>query len=242
MGLWDLTCNNDSSLLNTELISWWITDPILAVLKKHEKYIVINLANELGSYRWAGDSAAQQIALDEFKSAYKSAITSVRNAGLNMPIMIDAPDCGTSIFALTGIGQELINYDPKHNLLLSAHAYWADYNGTAEIQNALNANLPLVFGEVANKQANDNDECYFDLDATSQNHASPSGFTYQQLLHTLQMNDIGWLAWGWWPDGCASRQMSSTGNFNDLTPYGDDLVNNVIYGLKNTAVRSTAFT
>jgi mannan endo-1,4-beta-mannosidase len=191
-------------------MTWWITEPILTVLKKHQKYLIINLANELGVYRCAGDSVAQQTALNAYKNAYKDAITAVRNDELNMPIMIDAPDCGTSIHALTGIGQELINHDPKHNLLLSVHAYWADYNGTAEIQNALNAKLPIVFGEVANKQADQGDECYFDLDGTNQNHVPPSGFTYQGLLHTLQVNDIGWLAWGWWPDGCASRQMSGT--------------------------------
>ena len=40
-------------------------------------------------------------------------------------VMIDAPDCGTSLHAFTSIGQELIDHDPRHNLLLSAHAYWA---------------------------------------------------------------------------------------------------------------------
>ena len=242
LGLWDLTCNNNPSLLNSQLISWWTTNPVLTVLKKHQQYLIINLANELGVYRWAGDNATQQAtALTDFKNAYKSAITSIRSAGLNMPIMIDAPDCGTSIHAFASIGQELINHDPKHNLLLSVHAYWADYDGTAEIHNAVNAKLPLVFGEIANKQANEGDECYFDLDGTNQNKSSPTGFTYQSLLATLKTNDIGWLAWSWGPDGCANRRISGNGSFGNLTTYGQDIVNNAAYGLKKTAVRSSMF-
>ncbi|MDD5323350.1 MAG: cellulase family glycosylhydrolase [Methylococcales bacterium] len=238
LGLWDLTCQNDPDLLNMQLISWWTTDPVLSVLKKHQQYLVINLANELGAYRWADD---QVTALTAFKNAHKSAITNIRNAGLDMPMMIDAPDCGTSNHAFTSIGQELIDHDPKHNLLLSVHAYWADYDGTAEIQNAVNANLPIVFGEIANKQASEGDECYFDLDGTNQRHSPPTGFTYQSLLLTLKTNDIGWFAWSWGPDGCASRQMSGNGNFNNLTTYGQDIVNNAAYGLKNTAIRSSMF-
>jgi mannan endo-1,4-beta-mannosidase len=238
LGLWDLTCNDNSGLLNSQLISWWTTNPVLGVLKKHQQYLIINLANELGVYRWAGNQAA---ALANFKNAYKSAITSIRSAGLNMPIMIDAPDCGSSLHAFTTIGRDLITHDPRHNLLLSVHAYWADYDGTGEIQNAVNAKLPIVFGEVANKQANEGDECYFGLDGTNQGHSPPTGFRYQSLLATLKDNDIGWLAWGWWPDACASRQMSGNGSFGSLTAYGQDIVNNAAYGLKTTAIRSSMF-
>jgi hypothetical protein len=60
LGLWDLTCNNNPSLLNSQLISWWTTNPVLTILKKHQQYLIINLANELGVYRWAGDNATQQ--------------------------------------------------------------------------------------------------------------------------------------------------------------------------------------
>lgn len=242
LGLWDFTCESDPNLLNTtELTSWWTSEPVLTVLKKHQQYLIINLANELGIYRWAGDEDARQAALTAFKDAYKKAITKIRSAGLNMPIMIDAPDCGTSIHAFTNIGQELIDHDPQHNLLLSVHPYWAEYDGMVEIQNTINANLPIVFGEFGNKQTSNGDSCYFDLDGTLENHAPSTGFTYQNLLATLKINDIGWLAWGWGPDNCASRQISEDGTFGNLTPYGQDIVNNVNYGLKNTAVKPSMF-
>ena len=88
----------------------------------------------------------------------KRALTSIREK-LHMPVMIDAPDCGTSIDAWITIGQELIDHDPDHNLLLSVHAYWAAYDGMPHIDSAVNGNLPIVFGEVANKQDETVDRC-----------------------------------------------------------------------------------
>ncbi len=161
----------------------------------------------------------------------------MRNAGLEMPIMIDAPDCGSSVHAFTAIGQMLVDHDPKHNVLLSAHAYWAGlpYDGVAEVVRAVTAGLPIVLGEIANKQSDQGDECYYGLDGSNQNHPPLPGpsatFTYQDLLGTLAQHEVGWLAWCWWKDSCPARQLTSTGQYANLTPYGQDLVNNVSYGL-----------
>lgn len=105
--------------------------------------------------------------------------------------------------------------------------------------------MPLVFGEVANKQDEDIDGqtqyCYYDLDGTNENHAPQNSFTYQALLRMLKQKEIGWLAWSWWKDNCTERQMSENGNFSGLTLYGNDLVNNRDYGLRATAKRSSTF-
>ena len=115
--------------------------------------------------------------------------------------VIDAPDCGTTIGAFTDIGRDLINHDAQRNLLLSVHAYWAGYDGTPDIQTAVASStlLPIVFGEIANKQSEGDDECYYGLDGSGLNHAPPTGFTYKTLLPPLGEYDIGWLAWCWWP-------------------------------------------
>ena len=236
--LHDCTCQADPNLVNTQLMAWWTRPDVVAVLKRHQRYLIINLANELGAYRWQGASAA---ALNTFTTAYKTAITSIRNQGLRMPIMIDAPDCGTSINAFTSIGQELIDHDPRHSLLLSVHAYWGgDYDGTSEVVATVNANLPIVFGEVANKQFANGDECYYGLDGTNDKHAPPTGFQYQSLLTLLAQYDIGWLAWAWYKDNCAQRRMTPDGTYTGaidgsptgLTPYGEDLLHNGSYGLR----------
>jgi mannan endo-1,4-beta-mannosidase len=194
LGLWDLTCNSDVTLLNTQLIPWWISEPVVTVLQKHQQYLIITLVNELGVYRWSDNSTA---ALETFKTAYKSAITSLRQH-LHVPIMVDAPDCGMSLEVLTAIGQELIDHDPDHNLLLSSHAYWVDYDGMAHLEAAIQANLPIVFGEIANKQDGfvdgETEYCYYDLDGNNESQAPEGNFTYQALLQRLTEQEIGWLA------------------------------------------------
>ncbi|MFM6157339.1 MAG: cellulase family glycosylhydrolase, partial [Sphaerospermopsis kisseleviana] len=216
LGLWDITCNSDVNLLNTRLIPWWTSDPVLNVLKKHQKYLIINLANELGFYRWTNNST---VALNNFKNSYKTATTKIRQH-LHLPIMIDAPDCGTSIEVFPKIGKELIDHDPDHNLLFSGHSYWAAYDRIPSLKAAINANLPIVFGEVANKQDEENEGktlyCYYDLDGSHQNHLPQNGFTYQAFLRLLKDKEIGWLAWCWWKDNCTNRQMSENGNFSSL--------------------------
>ncbi|WAK02310.1 cellulase family glycosylhydrolase [Methylobacter sp. YRD-M1] len=240
LGLWDGTCQADATLVNTQLIPWWTSDEVVSVLNKHKQYLIINLANELGFVRWSDDPA---IALINFKNAYKSALTSIREK-LHMPVMIDAPDCGTSIDALITIGQQLIDHDPDHNLLLSVHAYWVAYDGIPHIDSAVNGNLPIVFGEIANKQdetVNDVTQFYFyDLDGLNQNHPPQTAFTYQNLLQILKTKEIGWLAWSWWPDGCANRNVGqynqNSNQYEGLSePFGNDIVNHPDYGLKNSA-------
>jgi mannan endo-1,4-beta-mannosidase len=239
--LGDLTCEADTNLLNTQLMPWWTSEPVLTVLRKHQQYLIVNLANELGACRWTNDPDS---ALITFKNAYKVAITNLRQY-LQLPIMIDAPDGGTSLDAFTKIGQELIDHDPQHNLLLSCHNYWSIYDGMPHIETTVNANLPIVFGEVANQQ----DEiingktqyCYYSLDGTDGNYTSTNGFTYQTLLQVLKEKEIGWLAWNWWKDGCKKREMSEDGSFINLTPYGNDLINHPLYGLSVTSQKSSAF-
>ncbi len=118
------------------------------------------------------------------------------------------------------------------------------------IDSAVNGHLPIVFGEVANKQ----DEtingatqfCFYDLDGLNQNHPPQFAFTYQNLLQKLKTNEIGWLAWSWWPDLCSSRNIGkynqNSNRYEGLSePFGHDIVNHPDYGLKNSAERSSIF-
>lgn len=278
--LHDWTRQDYTQSVNMELISWWTRPDVVAVLRRHERYLIINLANELGRYRFVAP-ADRPAALNNFKNNYKTAITSIRNQGLRMPIMIDAPDVGQSINAFTSntsnkallsigkalitrlrdlallreptfarlempsnIGQELIAHDPRHNLLLSVHSYWAGYDGRPEIDAAVQTNLPIVFGEIANKQEGFSNPCYYDLDGPGQNHPENPGFRYQDLLKDyLKPKEIGWLGWGWDKDSCAARRMTPDGNYSvraDLTPYGDDIVFNPDYGLKPASLGGTS--
>ena len=226
----DLTCASDTSRLNETLVAWWTEPDVVAILKKHAKYLIINIANEVGFYHWAGDSPD---VLAAYVSDYTKAIQSIRAAGLSVPLMIDAPDCGASVDVFLTVGKQLIAADSLHNLLLSAHAYWAGYDGLSWIVGCVSAGLPLVFGEVSNIQDGDSDGAYYSLDANGKNPwpPAPNGFTYQALLAAAFHHEIGWLAWSWGPDKNADRQLSTDGSFASLTPWGEDFLKDPTHGL-----------
>jgi len=232
----DLTCASDTSQLNSLLVPWWTDPAVVAVLQKHAQYLIINIANEVGFYHWAGDSADL---LAAYLSDYSNAIASIRKAGLNVPLMIDATDCGSSLDIFLSVGKQLIAADPLHNVLLSAHAYWAGYDGLDYINSCVTADLPIVFAEVSNIQDGDTDGTYYSLDATNSNPwpPAPNGFTYQALLAQAFHHEIGWLAWSWGPDKNADRQLSVDGTFTSLTPWGQDFLNNPSYGLATHSLR-----
>jgi hypothetical protein len=49
----------------------------------------------------------------------------------------------------------------------------------------------------------------------------------------------GYLHWKWFNDGFPGRNKTTDSNYNNLTTYGLDAVNNAAYGI-NTAVKSRA--
>ena len=82
-------------------------------------------------------------------------------------------------------------------------------DGMPLVTQAVAANLPIVFGEVANWQDEAN-PCTYSLDGSGQGIPAQHGFTYQKLLTVCQDNLLGWLAWSWGPDNCPPRNITQT--------------------------------
>lgn len=226
LDLHDETCKDNAG--NVLKLSYWYTQPqILTIISKYKKHIMLNIANEALYVGWNSNIAN---ARTTFVNTYKSIIDTLRNAGINAPLVIDAPDCGTSLTEIADLGQTLITHDPLGNIILSAHAYWYSYANNdstqmaAKINYALSKNIPFILGEIANQQ-DDASLCQYNLN-------------YKPLLNYCQSKNISWMAWSWFRDGCPEREISSSGNANMLTTYGNDIVNNKVYGIKNTAVPS----
>ena len=227
--LHDFTCTNDHPGLITNS-DWFISAPVLAVINKYKHSLIVNVANESLFVNWTGDAT---VALANYKTTYETIITNLRAvSGFDFPIMIVAPDCGqnSDAFIISSLATGLIAFVPEQNLIFSAHAYWYGYASNDSLQMAtklnaiLAAEIPFVLGEIANQQ-DDITMCQYNLN-------------YEPLLNYCELNDVNWLAWVWDHDLCADRQVSSTGNFADLTPYGDNIVNNSVYGLSINTVRS----
>ncbi|MCA6362199.1 MAG: cellulase family glycosylhydrolase [Bacteroidetes bacterium] len=227
--LHDQTCQNNVQALTT-LASWFTQPAVLALITQYQHSIIVNVANEALYVNWTANPQAAQ---NTFQNTYSSIVTTLRNAGINVPIMIDGPDCGTNLDVLAATGPALIAADPQSNLIFSAHAYWYAYANNDSLQmqnkvnNALAQNIPFVFGEIANLQ-DDQQMCQYTLN-------------YQPLLRICRQHQIGWMAWSWNNDGCAARQMSTNGNFANLTAYGTDLIYNPGYGLLTQSAEKSSY-
>jgi mannan endo-1,4-beta-mannosidase len=176
-------------------VNYWTRADVVTVLKRHEPYLLLNIANEAGA----------SVSRSDFENAYRTAITRIRDTDVKMPLVIDGPQWGQDIDMLQATGPGLIQYDPEKNLLFSVHMWWEDPNGsriTSELNESVNMNLPLIVGEFAQ-------------------HAvagcSNAPFAYQTLLAEAQRHGIGWLAWSW--GSVNNSDCASQGSF-DMTVGG----------------------
>ncbi len=220
--LHDVTCSNNYTTFNSVILPWWKQQSVLNLLNKHKGYVIANIANEFGYVNWAGNV---QAGYDIWLAHYKSVITELRAAGIQVPFMIDAPDCGQSLNFALQAGPALKQQDPLHNIIMSAHAYWYSDDAAAmetKAQQIAAADFPVVLGEIANIQ-----------DATGP--CSNAIDAYTSLLQSCQNHNIGWLSWTWTDDQCSERRMTPNGSFANLTAYGNVIVNNANFGLKDHA-------
>lgn len=230
-----ITCKVDWNYFNTIVMDFWTSPAVVSIINNNKARVIINLANEFDKVRWS--NLPQATALNSFKTNYNAAVVAIRNAGVNVPIMIDAPDCGQSSTELLSIAESMNNSDPQHNLIFSSHTYWGGYASTlAQVQTKLNeaqsTNVCFVLGEIANNQ--DENGCG-DLGLYA---------LYPQILTEACSRNIGWIAWTFNHD-CTQyaagfnntnyRVISTTSNVNNLTTFGNTIINNTNFGLKSSS-------
>jgi mannan endo-1,4-beta-mannosidase len=179
----------------SSVVDYWTQADVVSVLKRHEPYLLLNIANEAGA----------SVSRSDFENAYRSAITRIRDTGVKMPLVIDGPQWGQDIDMLQSAGPGLIQHDPEKNLLFSVHMWWNDASGnrvTSELNESVNMNLPLIVGEFAQHAVAGCDD---------------APFAYKILLSEAQRHGIGWLAWSW--GSVNNSDCASQGSF-DMTVGG----------------------
>ena len=226
LSIHDLTCANDWDYFNNDFSDWWTKPSVISFIQQHQQYMIINLANEMGSVNYLGGG---QTHVDLFRNNYNTLIAEMRALGVTVPIMVDAPDCGQSSTELLSIAESMNASDPSHNLMFSAHGYWSVYAPNqaaveAKLDVAVNTNACFLLGEVANLQAGPPNYVCAETDISA---------LYPIILTEACSRNIGWMAWVWDQDCEPARKLSTNGQFNNLTPYGNDIVNNANYGLKS---------
>jgi|GEM_PF-686631 len=230
--LHDMTGMFDSAAFVTTILDWWTSPEVVSLLNKHESHIILNIANEYGPVKYP---ASLNYQLDpqydskilKWVNHMTTAIRTLRDADITVPIMIDAPNWGHAVEVLLAHGTTWHDADALNRIVLSAHAYWSE-DTNQDILNKITAinvfNLPIILGEVA-AYGEPCPETTVDLET---------------ILGHAQNNDIGWLAWTWSDDYCMQRRLASgpAGLFNNLTASGNLVVNNPAFGLAQHAVKA----
>jgi len=208
------------------VVNYWTSPAVVAVVKKHQRYLLVNIANE------AGDETVTD---GQFVATYSQIVNQLRAVGINTPLVIDAADWGKNLEQLVRVGQTIQQNDPTHNVLFSVHTYWAITDGadadfiSDQIQSAVNVNLPFIVGEFT-EWFNRDDQCTLQTD-------------YQAILEYCQQHRIGWLAWEWGPGNefadptCEIMNMTTNSTFETLrNTWAKEVATDNINGIKNTSV------
>ena len=223
------------------LVDYWKRPTILAIINKYKHAMILNIGNEVGDY---------SVTAAQFQAGYNSAVSQLRSAGITVPLIIDAPNCGNEIDVLLQTGQNIISTDPLHNILFSVHTYWpmndAPYPNanpnvpphsgygtqtfvTTKFEAAVNANLPLLVGELANYGA-----WNWDYDFCQQY----GQVNYHWIASECQRLGIGYLAWEWGPGNtgggnanCNVMDMTTNSTYASLWGWGLAIATNATYGL-----------
>jgi mannan endo-1,4-beta-mannosidase len=220
--LHDVTGINNASRLN-DMAQYFARADIKPVLINNAKYVIVNIANE-----W-GDHALSDTA---WRDAYKTAITTIRNAGINNTIMIDASGWGQNSSPIKTQGQALLNHDPQHNVMFAIHMYgsWNDSSriGT-ELQAIKNLGLAVIVGEFGWNYNNGNNNLGCSVNA-------------QEILNQAQSKGIGYLAWSWTGNDSANAWLDlvSSSDWTTFTSWGN-LVFNGTNGIKATSVKASVY-
>jgi len=206
-------------------VTWWTQASVVTVIKKHEKWTLLNIANE------AGDSSVSNAT---FQSTYTSAISSLRNAGITVPIVIDGTGWGQNVEQLLTVAPALLAADPQQNVIFSWHEYTGGTQENARITTNLEKSksigVVLINGEFASGGAG----------------SCTENIPYKFLLAEAQRVGTGWLAWSWDNSNsdCASSGSSIFNMTTSLTsPTGlvsgwpSDVVRDDPNSIKNTSVR-----
>jgi mannan endo-1,4-beta-mannosidase len=218
--LHDGTGSNDAVLLSN-LASYWARSDVAKVLKKHERYLLINIANE-----WSNGSKTEA----QWNADYKQPITIIRNAGLTTTIVIDNPGYAQNAKGGLYYGQDLLNHDPQHNLLFSIHMY-SEWGNANDIYNAMsnyrNNNLALVIGEFGYNADNgkNNLGCTVNADL---------------LMQYAQQFGVGYIAWSTQGNDAANAWLDLMTNWSGTTAWGNDVWYSQ-YGIYNTATAASVF-
>ncbi|RPI02017.1 MAG: hypothetical protein EHM72_05210 [Calditrichaeota bacterium] len=208
-----------------DCVDFWCKGDIAAVLKGHEKNILVNIANE------AGDGNVTDA---QYRAGYEKAVNRMRTAGIRCPLVIDASNWGRGEKYVLNNARYLIDKDPEHNLIFSWHPWDPiSWGGTkkriqATIDSVVVKEIPFIIGEFSRSEQADS-------------RASSTPIEWRFIMEYAHQNEIGWLPWVWWccsepNDGHSLTQDKLYGHW-DNSPWGVEVAVTSPFSIQNTSVR-----
>jgi mannan endo-1,4-beta-mannosidase len=195
------------------------------LMKKYEKYIIINIANEWGDLDMAQNNS--QLWAD----TYKKSIARLREAGINNLLVVDPPDYGKNYDTVVKHGAELMNADPQGNVMFGIHMYQGEGESPEKIRDAFqkltSMGIPFTIGEFADEHEDFRDK------------SKRVDVKEDVIMEEAQKYGIGYYAWEW-NNTNYSLANKYEGGEGDLTQYGQRLFNGQ-NGIKQTSQRASIF-
>jgi hypothetical protein len=210
---------------------WFNRVDVKAMIERHKFNLVIDATIEEGG---DGDSNADVAAwlLDQ-----KDVITLFRSWGYTQPLTIGTPNAGRYLRALLDHGQELIDHDPRHSLVLNAQMYWGAYSSGWSYQglNGFDSGNPGILQATAAVAAKPF-LIQFGLDAKDSG-GNWAAVPYSLLMTEAQNKGIGTMFWQWKDPGANDPNSLVTNQLdpNSLTALGNDVINLHPASIKKTS-------
>ena len=245
IGLWDFTGDADSRSgfdKLSEYVDFWTRPDVLAILKKHQNALLINIANEAAPECDDSDEQLNQL-LPEYIKVYSEVIIKMRTAGIKVPLIIDGLDFGKSLkcFSFIRTGQtkntatELLNIDSQKNLIFSFHSYWPKRftDGQTFVEDIFNKAVADGFCFI------DAELCRYGGFADAESVCTVKGeVDYQRIAKLCTKNKVGYVLWEWGPGNefndpiCINMNMTTDGTFASLKDWGKLIVNDRTFGFQ----------
>jgi mannan endo-1,4-beta-mannosidase len=170
---------------------YWIS--VKSALQGQESYVVINIGNE--PY---GNNSVSNWTADT-----KSAVSKLRNAGLNHALVVDAPNWGQdNNGVMKNNAASVESADPQHNVIFSVHMY-SQYGSASTITSYINTfknnNLPLIIGEFGPYDP------YGDINEDA-------------IMSAAHSSGYGMLGWSWSGNGSDLSYLDQVTNFDGNKP------------------------
>lgn len=213
-----------------ECVDFWNQSALIKAVQKNKRWAIVNIANEAGDH---------SITDEQFTEFYQKAISSLRDWGYTVPIMIDAAGWGQNVDQLLRVAPALLAHDPLHNVIFSTHSYWAEDVAMANYRkvavDAPQQGIAMIIGE--GPSVTRVGQC-----------DDPKPLPYLAGMQLLEERASGWLNWSW-----GGMQNGDCDDFLyfDITKHGEfgqwwhtpgaDIVALSEYGVMQTSERPSSF-